>query len=66
MRLRRSQSLFPTAMHFIREKCRMNLPPPGDAHEESVVMLVRLINPADARRGGGAIHISPSRRVEIT
>jgi hypothetical protein len=59
MLLRCRKRLLPPAVFLVGKKCGMNLPVSCHAHKESVIVLVRLVNSADARRGGRTIHRSP-------
>jgi hypothetical protein len=48
MLLRRRQRLSLSAMLFVGEECRMDFAPALQPHKESVIVLGRLVNPADA------------------
>jgi hypothetical protein len=50
MLLRGRQCLLATAVRTIGKKCGMDFAVPLQPHKETVVVLGRLVNPADARR----------------
>jgi hypothetical protein len=50
MLLRGHQRLCPPTVRTIGKKCGMDFAPALRPHKETVIVLVRLVNPADARR----------------
>jgi hypothetical protein len=50
MPLCRRQCLLATAVRTIGKKCGMDFAPALHPHKETVIVLFRLVNPADARR----------------
>jgi hypothetical protein len=51
MRFRRGERLWFAAMHLVREKGRPDFAAALQSHKETVVMFLRLIDPADAGAG---------------
>jgi hypothetical protein len=49
MQLRGGQRLRPPAVFEIGEECGMDFAPALHSHKKAVVVLFRLVNPADAR-----------------
>jgi hypothetical protein len=63
MPLRRCQRRFPTAILYVGKKCGMGFALTLQPHKIAVIVLGRLVNPADARSSYGSLHISLSHRV---
>ena len=58
---RGGQRLLPSTMGFIRKECGMGFAPACQAHKETVIVFLRLVNPGNSFQGisrwhGGMIH----------
>jgi hypothetical protein len=58
---RGGQRLLSSAMGFVRKECGMGFAPARQAHKETVIVFLRLVNPGNSFQGvshwhGGMIH----------
>jgi hypothetical protein len=64
MLLCRCQRPFPSAVLYVGEECGMGFAVALEPYKIPVIVLGRLVNPADARSSCGILHISVSKGFE--